>query len=130
MSYIFLCPSAMSRRSATNSMYWLMSQPFIPTSATGSASQTNSRSMSTASLTISRTRDLSSLPRRPPAGSQQMEPGPALGLPRSAMRPQVAPGHLPVAAVGGPALGDSHGGGGPSHRRRRLRGAGRLGLEP
>ncbi|CAD6336092.1 unnamed protein product [Miscanthus lutarioriparius] len=74
MSYIFLCPSAMSRRSATNSMYWLMSQPFIPTSATGSASQTNSRSMSTASLTISRTRDLSSLPRRPPAGSQQMEP--------------------------------------------------------
>ncbi|CAD6257377.1 unnamed protein product [Miscanthus lutarioriparius] len=53
----------MSRRSATNSMYWLMSQPFIPISATGSASQMNSRSMSTASGTISRRRDSSSLPK-------------------------------------------------------------------
>uniref|UniRef100_A0A8R7V5S2 Uncharacterized protein n=1 Tax=Triticum urartu TaxID=4572 RepID=A0A8R7V5S2_TRIUA len=62
--YSFLQPSAMSRRSATNSMYWLMRSPFMPTSAQGSASQTNSLSMSTASDTISKTRDSSSLPRR------------------------------------------------------------------
>mmetsp|Transcript_19152 Transcript_19152/g.57762 ORF Transcript_19152/g.57762 Transcript_19152/m.57762 type:complete len:309 (+) Transcript_19152:200-1126(+) len=48
-------PSSRSSRSATNSMYCVISFAFIPMSETGSASVTKLRSMSTASVTISRT---------------------------------------------------------------------------
>lgn len=51
-------------RSATNSMYWLINSPFIPTNAHGRASHTNSLSMSTASLTIPLTRSSLSFDRR------------------------------------------------------------------
>src|SRR5574337_422869 len=51
--YTFLQPSATSRRSATNSMYWHISSAFIPISFTGNESVTNSFSMVTALVIIS-----------------------------------------------------------------------------
>ena len=53
----------------------------------------NPRSMTTTSAVISWTWGPSSLPRRPSTGFQQLEPGLALGLPRAALRPEVALGH-------------------------------------
>mmetsp|Transcript_44410 Transcript_44410/g.144155 ORF Transcript_44410/g.144155 Transcript_44410/m.144155 type:complete len:213 (+) Transcript_44410:404-1042(+) len=49
-------PSSRRRRSATNSMYCVISRAFMPMSETGSASVTKTRSISTASRMISSTR--------------------------------------------------------------------------
>ncbi|GAV64270.1 hypothetical protein CFOL_v3_07788 [Cephalotus follicularis] len=59
--YTFSYPNATNSLSATNSMYWAINVQFIPTKATGSASQTNSLSISTASFTIPLTRSSLSL---------------------------------------------------------------------
>mmetsp|Transcript_2762 Transcript_2762/g.7158 ORF Transcript_2762/g.7158 Transcript_2762/m.7158 type:complete len:252 (+) Transcript_2762:620-1375(+) len=56
---VFQCfsqPRATKSLSATNSMYCIISFPFMPIRSTGSASEMNSCSMVTASTTISRTR--------------------------------------------------------------------------
>mmetsp|Transcript_33028 Transcript_33028/g.98277 ORF Transcript_33028/g.98277 Transcript_33028/m.98277 type:complete len:213 (+) Transcript_33028:448-1086(+) len=49
-------PSSPRRRSATNSMYCVISRAFMPMSETGSASVTKTRSISTASRMMSSTR--------------------------------------------------------------------------
>ena len=45
-------PTAKSRRSATNLMYWPIKREFMPISSTGRESETNSSSISTASAII------------------------------------------------------------------------------